>query len=81
MTVAWYSSFFPAEPEKKTTVKMRIRKQQPDDLVVIPETLSPEQYLRHFGADCEEYSDKFGSVEQIFSMSSLEMKKSEIPLR
>ncbi len=44
-----------------------------------PEELTPTDFFRQIGGDCEEYGDKFESMDQILSMSSLELKNAGLP--
>lgn len=47
----------------------------------IPEDLEVEGFLRQIGGDCEEYADKFESIEEVFNEDSLAMKTREIPTK
>ena len=47
----------------------------------VPETLSLEVFCRQIGGDCEQVADKFDSMEEIFNLTSVDMRRREIPVR
>ena len=38
-----------------------------------------EEFLRRIGGDCEEFAEKFESLEEVFHLNRLEMKKRGVP--
>jgi hypothetical protein len=47
----------------------------------IPDDLEIEAFFRQIGGDCEEYAEKFETIEQVFNEDSLAMKYREIPTK
>ena len=47
----------------------------------VPETLSLEVFCKQIGGDCEQVADKFDSMEEIFNLTSVDMRRREIPVR
>ena len=70
---------------KFTTPKMRlrvVRAGEPPGLdFKIPEGLEVESFLRQIGGDCEEYADKFESIEEVFNEDSRALRNREIPTK
>ena len=44
-----------------------------------PAELSPVDFCRQIGGDCEEIADKFESIDEVFDLTSKEMKDRGIP--
>ena len=70
---------------KWRTPKLRMRKVRriapPGLELEIPEDLTPENYLRSIGGDCEDFADKFEKIDELFETSGSEMKGKEIPCK
>ena len=70
---------------KFKTPKLRMRTVRPvpapgDDLK-IPENLDPETFCKQIGGDCDDYGDKFETMDEIFSLGKWDMKKRDIPVK
>ena len=64
---------------KYKTPKLRMRCIQPiypppGLNLQIPQTLTPEKYLKQIGGDCGEYADKFENINQIFNFTTVKIK-------
>ncbi len=40
----------------------------------LPKDLDAETFCKQIGGDCEDYSDKFESLEEVFSLNSVSLK-------
>ena len=40
---------------------------------------TPEEFCKRIGGDCDEYAEKFETLEEIFSMNKYEMKAKGVP--
>ena len=45
----------------------------------IPKELDANTFCRQIGGDCEEYADKFEHIDEIFNLTSLQMKEKGVP--
>ena len=45
----------------------------------VPQELDPVTYCRQIGGDCEEYADKFEDINEVFNLSSQQMKEKGVP--
>ena len=71
-------------PYKYKTPKLRMRNVRPifppPGLSLRPPAdLSPEQFCRQIGGDCEEVADKFETIDELFDLSSWDMKERGVP--
>lgn len=69
---------------KYTTPKMKMKATRPvfpppGLNLVIPQDLTPENFCRQIGADCYEYAEKFETINEVFKMTSVEMKEAGVP--
>ena len=44
-----------------------------------PEDLDVNTFCRQIGGDCEEYADKFESMDEIFDLTSRDMRERGVP--
>ena len=51
----------------------------PGNNLQIPDGLDPETFCRQIGGDCEEYADKFEDIQQVFKLTTQEMKELGVP--
>lgn len=60
---------------KWRTPTLRMRKVKrvpaPGNNLKIPDNLDPETFCRQIGGDCEDISDKFESIDEVFTMDSV----------
>ena len=88
MLSSWQQRHFTGKTEsghKFKTPKLRMKcvvpiYPPPGLSLKIPEDLDHVKFCRQIGGDCEEIADKFESIDQIFKLSSIEMKRLGIPV-
>ena len=60
----------------------KVRPIEPPGLnLQIPEHLNPEMFCKQIGGDCDDYADKFETMDEIFSLGKWDMKKRDIPVK
>ena len=52
----------------------------PGNNLTLPADLDVETYFRQIGGDCEEYADKFETLDQVFKLTGSEMKELGVPV-
>lgn len=52
----------------------------PGNNLQIPGALTPELFFRQIGGDCEEYADKFETIEEVFQENGFQLRDREIPV-
>ena len=61
--------------QKWRTPKLRLRKVKkvpaPGNNLKIPDDLDHETYCRQIGGDCDDISDKFESIDEIFTLDTV----------
>ena len=45
-----------------------------------PADLTPTDFCRQIGGDCEEYADKFETTDEIFKLTSRQMRERDVPV-
>ena len=45
----------------------------------IPPSMTTETFCKQIGGDCAEYADKFDSIDEVFNLSSREMRVKGVP--
>ena len=45
----------------------------------IPEGLTPETFCNQIGGDCAEYADKFETIDELFNLTSRELRAKGLP--
>ena len=53
----------------------------PGDNLKIPESLDVETFCKQIGGDCEEYYDKFESMQEIMTQESWLMRQNGVPTK
>ena len=68
---------------KYKTPKMKMKVVRPISApglaLKVPQDLDPTTYCRQIGGDCEEYADKFENINEVFDLSSQQMKEKGVP--
>ena len=68
---------------KTPTLKLRkVKRIPPPGLdLKIPDGLDPETFCRQIGGDCDDISDKFETIDEIFTLTTYQMKERGVPTK